>query len=73
MESQLLLKNIYVLANLLILSDTLLFKYFSLYVFFGGNLDSADKFNNMYMSREFWTFYSTSLVQTHPFRLACDM
>ena len=57
MESQPLLKIIYVLANFLILSDTLLFKYFSLYVFFGGNLDSADKFNNMYMSREFWTFY----------------
>ena len=56
MESLLLLKIIYVLANFLILSDTLLFKYFSLYVFFGGNLDSADKFNNM-TSHEFWTFY----------------
>lgn len=42
-----LLKICYVLANFLIFSDTLLFKYFSLYVYFKGNLAPAAKFSNM--------------------------
>ena len=46
MTSLILLNIIYVLANFLILSDTLLFKYFFLYVFFEGNLVSVDNFNN---------------------------
>ena len=41
MTSLLLLKIIDVLPNFLILSDTLLFKYFLLYGFFQGNLDLA--------------------------------
>ena len=47
MTSLLLLKIIYVLANFLILSDTLLFKYFLLYVSFKENLDFANNLNNM--------------------------
>ena len=46
MTSLILLNIIYVLANFLILSDTLLFKYFFLYVFFEGNLVSVDNFHN---------------------------
>ena len=34
-------------SQLLILSGTLLLKYFSLYGYFEGNLDSVSKFNNM--------------------------
>ena len=41
MTSLLLLKIINVLPNFLILSDTLLLKYFLLYGFFEGNLDFA--------------------------------
>ena len=41
MTSLLLLNIIYMLGNFLILSNTLLSKYFSLYV------DLANKFNNM--------------------------
>lgn len=37
---------IIIYANFLILSDTLLFKYFFLYVFFEGNLVSVNNFNN---------------------------
>ena len=47
MTSLLFLKIIYMLTDFLILSNTLLFKYFSLYVYLGGNFDSANKFNNM--------------------------
>ena len=47
MTSLLLLKNIYELANFFDLSPTLLFKYFSLYVRFEGNFNSANKFSNM--------------------------
>ena len=47
MTSLLLLKIIYVLANFLILSDTLLFKYFLLYVYLKENLDFANNLNNM--------------------------
>ena len=47
MTSLLFLKIIYVLANFLILSDTLLFKYFLLYVYFKENLDFANNLNNM--------------------------
>lgn len=46
MTSLILLNIIYVLATFLILSDTLLFKYFFLYVFFEGNLVSVNNFNN---------------------------
>ena len=46
MTSVILLNIIYVLANFLILSDTLLFKYFSLCVYFEGNLVSVNNFNN---------------------------
>ena len=46
MTSLISLNIIYVLANFLILSDTLLFKYFFLYVFFEGNLVSVNNFNN---------------------------
>ena len=46
MTSLILLNIIYVLANFLILSDTLLFKYFSLCVYFEGNLVSVNNFNN---------------------------
>ena len=48
MTSLLLLKIIYVLANFLISSDTSylsIFRFMALY--FKGNLDSANKFNNM--------------------------
>ena len=41
MTSLVVLKILYVLAIFLILSDTLLFKYFSIYVYFGGGLDFA--------------------------------
>ena len=47
MTSLLLLNIIYMLGNFLILSNTLLFKYFSLYVYVKGNLDLANKFSNM--------------------------
>ena len=47
MTSLLLLKIIYVSANFLILSDTLLFKYFLLYVYFKENWDFANDLNNM--------------------------
>ena len=47
MTSLLLLNIIYMLDNFLILSNTLLFKYFSLYVYVEGNLDLDNKFNNM--------------------------
>ena len=47
MTSLLLLKVIYMLANFLILFNPLLFKYLSLNVFLEGNVDSADKFNNV--------------------------
>ena len=47
MTSLLLLNIIYMLGNFLILSNTLLFKYFSLYVYVKRNLDLANKFNNM--------------------------
>ena len=43
----LLLKIIYMLTNFLILSNTLPFKYCSLNMYFEGNLDSANKFNNI--------------------------
>ena len=48
MTSLLLLKIIYVLANFLdfIWVLTLAFSRFSVYVYFEGNLDSANKFNN---------------------------
>ena len=42
-----LLKLIYMLANFLILSNTLLPRYFSLNVHFEGNLDCANKFDNL--------------------------
>ena len=42
-----LVNIIYMLGNFLILSNTLLFKYFSLYVYVKGNLDLANKFSNM--------------------------
>ena len=45
MTSLLLLKIIYVLANFV--SDTLILKYFSPYVYFEGKLDFVNKFNNM--------------------------
>lgn len=47
--SSLLLLNFDIVfsSQLLILSDTLLLKYFSLYGYFEGNLDSVSKFNNM--------------------------
>ena len=48
MISLLLLKIIYVLANFLISTDTSylsIFRFMALY--FKGNLDSANKFNNM--------------------------
>ena len=38
---------IYVLANFLTLSETLLFKYFWLNAYFEGNLDSANMFSIM--------------------------
>ena len=47
MTSLLLLNIIYMLGNFLILSNTLLFKYFSLHVYVKGNLDLDNKFNNM--------------------------
>ena len=47
MTSLLLLNIIYMLGNFLILSSTLLFKYFSLYVYVKGNFDLDNKFNNM--------------------------
>ena len=47
MTSLLLLNIIYMLGNFLILSNTLQFKYFSLYVYVKGNLDLDNKFNNM--------------------------
>ena len=47
MTSLLLLKIIYVLADFLILSDTLLFKYFLLYVYVKENLDFANNLSNM--------------------------
>ena len=47
MASLMLLNIIYVLANFLILSDTLVLKYVSLYVYFEGNLVSVNNFNNM--------------------------
>jgi len=47
MISLLLLKIIYVLTNFLILSDTFLFKYFLLYVYFKENWDFANDLNNM--------------------------
>ena len=47
MTSLLLLKVIYMLANFLILFTPLLFKYLSLNVYLEGNVDSADKFNNV--------------------------
>ena len=43
MTSLVLLNIIYMLGNFLILSNTLLFKYFSLYVYVKGNLDLANK------------------------------
>ena len=45
--SLLLLKVNYMLANFLILSNTLLSRYFSFNVYFEGNLDSASKFDNL--------------------------
>ena len=45
--SLLLLKVIYMLANFLILSNTLLSRYFSFNFCFEGNLDSANKFDNL--------------------------
>ena len=47
MKSLLLLKLIHVLHNYLILPDSFLFKCFSLHGDFAGNLDSANKFNDM--------------------------
>ena len=48
------------LANFLILSDTLLFKYFSLDVYFKENLDSGNKSSNMTS----WCRRITSLCQS---------
>ena len=45
--SLLLLKVIYTLSNLLMLSNTLLSRYFSFNVYFEGNLNSANKFDNL--------------------------
>ena len=47
MTSLLLLKTIYVLANFLTPYSTLLFTYFALNVYFEGNLDFTNKFNNI--------------------------
>ena len=45
--SLLLLKVIYTLSNLLMLSNTLLSRYFLFNVYFEGNLNSANKFDNL--------------------------
>ena len=45
--SLLLLKVIYMLANFLILSNTLLSRYFSFNLYCEGNLDSANKLDNL--------------------------
>ena len=45
--SLLLLKVIYMLANFLILSNTVLSRYFSFNVYFEGHLNSANKFDNL--------------------------
>ena len=45
--SLLLLKVIYTLGNLLMLSNTLLSRHFSFNVYFEGNLNSANKFDNL--------------------------
>ena len=45
--SLLLLKVIYMLANFLILWNTLLSRCFLFNVYFEGNLDSANKFDNL--------------------------
>lgn len=47
MKLLLMLKVINVLANFLILSESLLLEWFSLYGYFEGNLDPNNKFNNM--------------------------
>ena len=48
MASLLLLKTIYVLANFLTPYSTLLLTYFALInVYFEGNLDFTNKFNNI--------------------------
>ena len=45
--SLLLLKVIYMLGNLLMLSNTLLSRCFSFNMYFEGNLNSANKFDNL--------------------------
>ena len=57
------LKIIYVLANFLILSDTLLFKYFLLYVYFKENLDFANNLNNMTL---LWRQITSKVNQVMP-------
>lgn len=47
MKLLMMLKVINVLANFLILSESLLLEWFSLYGYFEGNLDPNNKFNNM--------------------------
>lgn len=47
MKLLLMLKIMNVLANFLILSESLLLEWFSLYGYFEGNLDPNNKFNNM--------------------------
>ena len=64
MTSLLLLKIIYVLANFLILSDTLLFKYFLLYVYFKEtDLDFANNLNNMTL---LWRQITSKVNQVMP-------
>ena len=59
-DSLFLLKIILMLVSFLISSNTLsLSNYFSLYVYFERNLDSANKFNNMALF-EFSVVVSTS-------------
>ena len=67
MTSLLLLKIIYVSANFLILSDTLLFKYFLLYVYFKENWDFANDLNNMTLLwRQITSKCQSSLAWIHP-------
>ena len=58
MASLLLLKITYVCANFLDFFRHLTIKYFSLYVYFEGNLDSANKFNNMTSSYDIMSIKS---------------
>ena len=51
MTSLLVLKVLYVLGNFLILSDTLLFTYCSLYVYFEGDLDFTNNFTYITLKR----------------------